>query len=495
MVIKMRLLEALEQIKEEKLISFHMPGHKNGQNVPLLFQDILKYDITEIPGSDHLHDAEGCILETEHLISKLYKSETSKLLVNGSTVGILSMIMGLTDRGDKVLVNRNAHKSIYNAIEMNALYPIYIYPEVDDFLGIPTDLKLQELENVKICILTYPTYEGLCYSIKDIIDLCHSKGIPVVVDEAHGAHLFLHENGPTSSLELGADIVVQSFHKTLPAMTQTACIHIGKANILTKFQLERLDWYLKSLQSSSPSYVLMASVDAMLTLVEHQGKDLTHKLENDIKAFYNRADALKHLKLVKLENGDITKLLLSVPNEDLYPNYWDGKVIARILREKFHIQSEYDTSTLVLFMTSISNSKKDFDELNLALETLDKWFEEKVLNKIILENIENHNKMDNHNNIDISSVKVKNVNGKFNRIYNAVKNGEPFVIKASEAVLMEKKNVKVADAIGQISAEYITPYPPGIPILVPGERITNEVIELFPKEVKEVKIITDNRGV
>ncbi|GAB6107533.1 aminotransferase class I/II-fold pyridoxal phosphate-dependent enzyme [Fusibacter bizertensis] len=471
----MRLLKALELIKSDNLISYHMPGHKNGHHVPEVFQEILKYDITEIPGSDHLHDAKGCILETECLISRLYNSEKSKLLINGSTVGILSMIMGLTGRGDKVLVNRNAHKSIYNALEMNGLNPIYIYPEVDDFLGIPTDLKLDEIEDVKICILTYPTYEGLCYSIKDIIALCHSKGIPVIVDEAHGAHLFLHDQGPKSSLELGADVVVQSFHKTLPAMTQSACIHIGKNHILSDFQLERLDWYLKTLQSSSPSYVLMASVDAMLTVVEQQGKALSQELEFNIEAFYKRADHLKHLKFIRLKNGDITKLLLSIPLDNFFPDYWDGHVISQMLREKYRIQSEYDTATLVLFMTSISTSKDDFEALNIALERLDQWFEVSLADKF---------------NLDNSDVIDKTM-GKYNVVYRTIERENNFVYSASDAVLMNKKTVNREDCIGCIAAEYIIPYPPGIPILVPGERITKAVVNLFPKEVNEVKIIIE----
>lgn len=469
----MRLLEALDLIKSDNLVSYHMPGHKNGHHVPHVFQDILKYDITEIPGSDHLHDAKSCILETECLIAKLYNSEKSKLLINGSTVGILSMIMGLTVRGDKVLVNRNAHKSIYNAIEMNGLNPIYIYPEVDDFLGIPTDLKLGELEDVKICILTYPTYEGLCYSIKDIIALCHSKGIPVLVDEAHGAHLFLHDQGPKSSLELGADVVVQSFHKTLPAMTQSACLHIGKNHILSDFQLERLDWYLKTLQSSSPSYVLMASVDAMLTLVEQQGKALSNALELNIETFYKRADRLKHLKFIRLKNGDITKLLLSFPEDHCFPNYWDGHVISQMLREKYRIQTEYDTTTLVLFMTSISTSKDDFEALNIALEALDTWFDIYLLDKL--------NDPDD----------IENIRGKYNNVYHTIKCDNNFVYSASDAVMMKKKTVSRDACIDCIAAEYIIPYPPGIPILVPGERITKAVVNLFPKEVNEVKIIIE----
>lgn len=475
----MSLIEALEKIKSEKLVSFHMPGHKNGRLVPKEFMEILKYDITEIPGADHLHDANNCILETEQKISNLYNSEISKLLINGSTVGILSMIMGLTKKGDKVLVNRNAHKSIYNAIEMNELEPIYIYPEVDDFLGIPIDLKLHAIEDVKICILTYPTYEGLCYSIEEIIEMCHSRGIPVVVDEAHGAHLFLHKEGPKSALELGADLVVQSFHKTLPTMTQTGCIHISKRNILTGFQLDRLNWYLKSLQSSSPSYVLMASIDAMITLIKSDGTQLSECLEVNISSFYKRASLLKHLRFIRLSNGDVTKLLLSIPCDDYVPEVWDGNIISKMLRENYGIQSEYDTSTLVLFMTSISNSKEDFEALNLALELLDQWFEINLANMSVYKDRQK------------SQIDLIDMSDKYNRVYHSISTESSFVYKASDAVLLKYKLCSLEEAIGEVSAEYITPYPPGIPILVPGERISKSIIEMIPKDVCNVKIIEE----
>ncbi|HAS73750.1 MAG TPA: lysine decarboxylase, partial [Clostridiales bacterium UBA8960] len=195
----MRLLKTLKQLNEDKRISFHMPGHKSGRDLFQGQQDLLSFDITEIPGADNLHDASGCILETEQAISNFYGSKQSKMLVGGSTVGILSMILGLTQHGDGILVNRNAHKSVYNAIEMNNLIPIYLYPEIDDDLGIPVSLHVDQiderLKSVKICVLTYPTYEGLCYPIEEIISGCKKHRIPVLVDEAHGAHLILNRDG------------------------------------------------------------------------------------------------------------------------------------------------------------------------------------------------------------------------------------------------------------------------------------------------------------
>ena len=321
-------------------ISFHMPGHKNGR---LIAPDLLTYDITEIPGSDHLHEAKSCLLETELAISKFYNSESSKILINGSTVGILAMILGLTRPGDRVLINRNAHKSVYNAIEMNHLIPVYITPVIDEHLGIPIGFEFENfkrmVKDVKLCLITYPTYEGLCFPIEHMIEFCHAHHVPVLIDEAHGAHLLLHNTGPKSTLELGADVVVQSFHKTLPALTQTSCLHFGRRHQLKPSQIDRINWFLKSLQSSSPSYVLMASIDYMMTFVEAHGKSYALNLETMTEAFLERVSHLKTLKIMRYENQDITKLLLTIPSSYHIDFEWDGRRIDTLLRTQLDRKS------------------------------------------------------------------------------------------------------------------------------------------------------------
>ena len=466
----MRLLQALNQIKESQLISFHMPGHKNGR---LLFNglaQLLAYDITEIPGADHLHDAYECILETEQALAKIYGAQRTRLLVGGSTVGILSMILGTTQPGDKILMNRNAHKSVYNAIEMNGLIPIYLYPEIDDYLGIPTDLSSNNLvelaKDVKICILTYPTYEGLCYPILDWIDKCHALNIPVLVDEAHGAHLFLHDNGPKSALELGADIVVQSFHKTLPAMTQTAGLHFSNRSILTEYQLSRVDWYLKSLQSSSPSYLLMASIDNMIDVIQEVGLKRTEALAYQIESLYETIALLKCIGAHRFNCMDITKIVLMI-NRDYYkPGVIDGYTLSKRLRVEFGIQSEYDSKTMVLLMTSIGNEASDFEALKVALIQLDRNIIEEIA--------------------DFSLDPIGEEFVKHEAIYGAK---GTYRMRAYDAVHLPNTLKPIEASIGEISAEYIIPYPPGIPILVPGERIHKETLKLFPVEKTHIKVL------
>ncbi len=465
----MRLLSALNKIKEEHLISFHMPGHKNGRLLFNGLEPLLTYDITEIPGADHLHDPEGCLLETEHALANIYGAERTRLLVGGSTVGILSMILGTTEPGDRILINRNAHKSVYNAIEMNGLIPVYLYPEIDDYLGIPTDLDTSNLnermKDVKICILTYPTYEGLCYSIKDVINKCHALSIPVLVDEAHGAHLFLHENGPKSTLDLGADIVVQSFHKTLPALTQTAGLHFSKQSILTDYQLSRVDWYLKSLQSSSPSYLLMASVDSMLNVIQEKGKQCSNALEWEIEALYDTIATLKCIGAHRFSCMDITKIILKI-NEDCFRlGTSDGYTLSKRLRSEYGIQSEYDSKTMVLLMSSFCNVASDFEALKVALIQLDR----KMLEAL-------------------SDISIKEAI-RYEAIYREIASKDTYRMCSRDAVRLDNILVDLDASIGKISAEYVIPYPPGIPVLVPGERIHKETLKLFPDEKTYIKVL------
>jgi arginine/lysine/ornithine decarboxylase len=466
----MRLLTALNKIKEAQLVSFHMPGHKNGRYLFNGVASLLDYDITEIPGADHLHDAQDCIQETEQTLATLYGAYRTRLLVGGSTVGILSMILGTTQPGDKILLNRNAHKSVYNAIEMNGLVPIYLFPEIDDYLGIPTDLRVNDLntlaQDVKICILTYPTYEGLCYSIKDVIDKCHALDIPVLVDEAHGAHLILHENGPKSSLDLGADIVVQSFHKTLPAMTQTAGLHFSKKTILSEFQLSRVDWYLKSLQSSSPSYPLMASVDNMIDVIQDVGAIRSKALEFQIESLYDTIATLKCIGTYRFDFMDITKVILIIKKDYFKLGFSDGYTISNKLRFEYGIQSEYDSKTMVLLMTSFCNEASDFEALKNALIKIDRQIIEEVVEPSMTEAFVN-----------------------YEAVYDVIASKDTFKLCASDAVQLPSTLVALDASIGEISAEYIIPYPPGIPILVPGERVHMETLKLIPTEKTNILVL------
>jgi len=451
----MRLLETLKNIKAKTLTPFFMPGHKMGRHIASHFPLEYAFDITEITEADYLHNPTGAILETEAYLSKRYESEMSKILINGSTAGILSMIMGVVGAGETLLLNRNAHKSVYHAIEMGNIVPAYFFPYVHPVLEIPTRLSLGTFEHfldvhsdAKACLITYPTYEGICYPIKEIIKLCHQRGIIVLVDEAHGAHLHLNSDWPVSSLTYGADIVVQSFHKTLPALTQTAGIHFGKDNLLTQKQREQVLWYLSVLQTSSPSYLLMGSVDAMLMVLDEQGERLAKTLQQLLKAFVKDTKKLQYIVCEVFEGMDPTKLILRV-KDMRFTGHW----LAEQLREH-HIEVEYATPTMCLLMTSISSLEEDFKHLSGVLEEIDTALIAQNINCTV-ERPANKGQSTERKTEDVP----------FSDAYDMVYT--PYEAKKQLAM-----RCTIEQAIGKVSLSYLIPYPPGIPIVVPGERIT-----------------------
>ncbi len=264
---KKPIIEGLERFRQQQNISFHVPGHKHGElsHLPQAFKDVMRYDVTELSGLDDLHYPEEMIGEAENLLAKTYGAMKSFFLVGGSTVGNLAMIYATCQAGDTIIVQRNAHKSIFHAIELVGAKPIFVSPQWDERTLTATyvtyrDLKeaVESYSKAKAVVLTYPTYYGMTSSdIQQQIAYCQEKGIPVLVDEAHGAHFHACTLFQPSALSFGADIVVQSAHKTLPAMTMASFMHVNSQLI----DADRIHYYLRMLQSSSPSYLLLASLD------------------------------------------------------------------------------------------------------------------------------------------------------------------------------------------------------------------------------------------
>jgi len=239
---------------------FHMPGHKRNKK----FDEFYKMDITEIEGFDNLHHPESIILEAEQRAAHLFGAEETFFLVNGSTSGILAAISSISKEGSTVLVARNSHKSVYHGIYLNNLKVTYLIPDVIEEFDInggidPEEVRICMEHNKEIAgvIITSPTYDGVVSDIRKIADIVHEYGIPLIVDEAHGAHFPLWDEAPESAISCGADMVIHSLHKTLPSLTQTALLHVN-GNIVDRDKIRR---FLGIYQSSSPSYVLMASID------------------------------------------------------------------------------------------------------------------------------------------------------------------------------------------------------------------------------------------
>ena len=439
------LYDKLIEYNKSDYYGFHMPGHKRNEK---MFGTRLPYgiDITEIDGFDDLHHAETLIKDQEESAARLYKAEETHFLVNGSTVGILSAILGVTNRGDKILVARNCHKSVYNAMELNGLRPIYIYPEYEKDLqingevsGEKIEILLNENPDVKAVMIVSPTYDGVLSDVEKIAQIVHKRGIPLIVDEAHGAHFGFHPYFPENSNVKGADIVIHSVHKTLPSLTQTALIHIN-GEIVDR---EKVRKYLHMLQSSSPSYILMASIDRCMELLESEGDTLFELYAQRIDVLRTELQGLKHLEILQTEQFDRSKFLISVKKTGI-----TSKKLADILLHTYHLQMEMTGGTYVLAMTALGDTKEGFERLKRALFEIDQSLSDE--------------KQEDHLPVELPKLPLVCTNEEIER--KKCGNEELILWKAS---------------IGRISTEYAYVYPPGIPLIVPGEQITQEAIQVL----------------
>lgn len=439
------LVERLTQFIQQRPVSFHVPGHKYGQlsELPPILKDALTYDVTELNGLDDLHEPEEVIKEAEQLLAKVYKAETSFFLVNGSTVGNLAMIYATCTNGDTVIVQRNAHKSIFNAIELVGAIPVFLTPEWDPQTNtsgiVSRETIRQALEKYPQCkavILTYPTYYGITGDIlQQTIQLCHDHHIPVLIDEAHGAHFIAGESFPTSAITLGADVVVHSAHKTLPAMTMASFLHVNS----TLVSSEKVKKYLTMLQSSSPSYILMASLDDARSYIESYTEEDEQYFLQMREELIERLATIQGLHLITTD--DPLKLLLRVNN-------YTGFQLLEAL-EAQQIYGELADPYQVLFVLPLLKKgqalevKAVYEQIQRAVQVLILEKEETVISPIQLP-------MNQMTQLHYGAKELE----KLSTIWCSFEN-----------------------SVGKVSAEMITPYPPGIPLLMAGEKITEATIE------------------
>lgn len=427
-----------------------MPGHKLGKKIR--YGNMAKIDVTEVEGTDNLHNPSGIIEKAQEKAAITFGADKTYFLVNGSTGGIISAISAVCEEKDQILIARNSHKSVYNAILINNLEPIYIYPKILNKNGIiggidPKDIeqKLKDNPRIRLVVITSPTYEGFISDIEKISDIVHRYNKILMVDEAHGSHFRFNEYFPKTSLELGGDIVIQSAHKTLPSLTQSAMLHIKSKRVDTR----KLQNALSIFQTSSPSYILMSSLDNCRDILDSKGNKLFTRYVHNLKdCRYKLKTKLNNMKLIDDEiigneyiyDMDFSKIVIDCTETDI-----TGTRLDEILRDEYNIQVELSGINHIIAMTSICDSKSGFRKLA----------------KVLIE-------------IDSKLRKNNVIHSKYDIIYNTRTCYNP-----KEASARDKIQVRLDDAVGRISGEFVIPFPPGIPLIVPGEVITSENIHLI----------------
>ena len=456
------IYDKLKDYSYSDYYGFHMPGHK--RNLDMLKSTVpYKIDITEIEGFDDLHHAEGILKEAQIRAARIYHADETHFLINGSTVGILSAIAGVTKKGDTILVARNCHKSVYHAIYMNELNPVYLYPEFNHCAQLNTEVSVDDVRealdkypSIRAVVIVSPTYDGVVSDVEAIAEAVHEKGIPLIVDEAHGAHFGFHPYFPQNANTRGADIVIHSLHKTLPALTQTALLHINGSLASRKGVRE----YLRMLQSSSPSYVLMSSIDSCIDMLENRRKELFDPYVKMLEKMRGRLRQLKRLELVETENFDRSKIVISVRHADM-----SSKRLYRILLNEYHLQMEMVAGTYILAMTSIGDTEDGMERLARALEEIDAQADER---------------MRSGNCLEETPALIGASLPRLEVVYNSSVMENMLDEAAISAVPGSKvRRLPWRDSVGYISTEYAYLYPPGSPLIVPGERVSQEAVDML----------------
>lgn len=477
------LLERLTEYAGSDAYPFHMPGHKRREitdGIPGGFPDPYGIDITEIDGFDNLHHAEGILKDAMDEAAAIYGTDRSWYLVNGSTCGILSAVFATTENGGKILTARNCHKAVYHAICLNRLEAEYLYPEEITEFGINGGIRAEDVRKalekdamhcagnsgdvrgkitkIQAVLITSPTYEGVVSDIRAIADVAHEYGIPLIVDEAHGAHLEYADqchSFPKSALEYGADIVIQSLHKTLPCFTQTAILHV-KGKLVDQ---DRISRYLSMFQTSSPSYLFMAGMERCIRYMDGDGRNEMIRYEKRLERFMERMEGLQVLEVLDREicgkyrtvaGWDPSKIVVSTMRaEDFH-----GEELAETLRRKYHLEMEMTAPEYVIAMTSLMDTEEGFERLGTALLEIDGALRRRT---------ESGRK---------EKAASETPEGLESKLSHPVRR-----MLICEAMDADTERTAFQDTVGKVSAEFVYLYPPGIPIIAPGEVFTDALVE------------------
>lgn len=457
---KMPIADALEYFNKLSPVYLCMPAHHNGAGADFRFtelfgNEVLKYDLTETPITDDLHEAEGAIKEAELLASDLFCSDRTFFLVNGTTCGNEAMIISSVYEGEKILVARNCHKSILMGLILSGANPIYIEPEISALYNTFGSVSPQKVKyafeqnpDIRAFILVSPTYYGISSDLKTIAEICHSYGALLLVDEAHGAHFAFSDNLPLTAMESGADMASQSIHKTAGSMTQSSMLHIqgSLANI------SRVDSALKIVQSTSPSYILMASLDTARHNLAVNGESL---IKNAISLSEYLRKSLNEIDGVTCFGGiinssvfaeDTTRIVFSIDG-------LRGFDVYNTLFYKYNICTEMADEHNVVAILSYADTIKQADSLIEAVKCIAATGEKTYIHDFGCPDI------------------------------------PPMALSPRKAYFYQNEYIELEKAEGMICGEMIAPYPPGIPIIYPGEVFTKEILDFIIETINNKRHI------
>ncbi|WP_234124589.1 aminotransferase class I/II-fold pyridoxal phosphate-dependent enzyme [Clostridium hydrogenum] len=465
---KLPLIDGVMKYIRENNSLLCMPGHKAGKGFlcteagKKFYDNVVKFDLTEVDGLDNLHHAEGIIKEAQEKLRDFYGTKKSYFLVNGSTGGNLAMIFASFNEGDKVIVERNCHRSIFNGIIMRKLKPVYIKNNFNTHINAPLSIDeeyflsvLDKNSDAKGIIITYPNYYGVCCNLQFIANEAKKRGMKVLVDSAHGAHFGLCDELPESAVNLGCDAVVMSSHKTLPSFTQTSYLHLCSDDI----ELDKLDFYVSAFSTTSPSYMLMSSMDYARYYIEEFGREEYKKLIGMCNEYLKKINTIKEIHILneedlkKSECIDKTRFIINVSK-----GYSGFKLYNHLKNNS--IQPEMCDSQNVILIFSPFNTEDEFEKLYEVIK-----------------------------NCNLDEIKIDGMSDDVNFQY--ISRGSTFPnIKMNPWEVFNKKGIQLGldESEGCICKDAIVPYPPGVPILMPGEVISSSLI-------KEIKYYLHNETV
>ncbi|MCR4881346.1 MAG: aminotransferase class I/II-fold pyridoxal phosphate-dependent enzyme [bacterium] len=443
----MYIIEAIKKLKNSKRTFFTTPAHRCGGIIPNGLKTLIGYkafssDFSEVDGLDNLKHPESCILKSQQRASEIYNTKATFFLTQGSSSGIIAAIMSCVKDGEKILIARNAHESVFNALVLAGAIPVWFLPEHYEEFDVNKGVTLKQIEkefkknsDIKAVFITSPTYEGVVSEVEKIAEFCKSKKVVFIVDEAHGALFPFSEKLPDSAINLGADLVVHSLHKTAPALTGSALLHIGKNS---EIDAQIIQKNLNLITTTSPSWLIIASIEGAIEFL------CTKKCKKKIEELLKNIGSLKarHKDFKFLKNDDETKLFIA--KDDIC-----GSDLSAFLDES-NIEDELITEKGVLCLCGIGTTKKKLKKLSHVLEKFSEPKNKKEIQKtdIILPEM---------------------------------------AYKPKDVFFKETQIIKKEDALGRVIAENITPYPPCIPVLMSGEIICAQHLKYIGENVKVIK--------